>query len=462
MAELSKIKVPDGTVYDIKDAVARAYHEPIDIRTYTNVIATSNDNVGAGFFYLKVTPDDYYYSRWRVKVRVKATVDGTGAQQYYDTDTIFHVWGSQATVYGYICENRILNTSYRPIYYNSVFLTNATGYTNGCSHWIGFNLWYSGNPTSTSYYRNVEVELLEYDECEAELQDSLITPTNIPNRASHTNWYTSTNTSFSNYDACTSGIRQSGDSNTTSIHALMRNSGNYIADSALYRYQLLFHVDEDRLTPLNNVNNGYSSTTKPMLTNVEFDPFKPIHYYGTTTTVSANSSIGAGALYWHYAGVDLRYIFNMTTSSLTAHKPLYLVVTPTTGGMCKLASATPWSQALPSTNDGNWYILLGRTYSGYQMTLYEEHPIYVHDGTAVREILPQTALATNGFAGLMSSTDKTKLDGVAAGATANVGTITGIKMNGSIVGESGIVDLGNIPQTEYDSITDAQIDALFE
>ena len=461
MAELSKIKVPDVTVYNIKDAVARAYHEPIDTRTYTNVLATSNDNVGAGFFYLKVTPDTYSYSRWRIKVRVKATVDGTGAQKYYDTDTFFHVWGSAATVYGWICENKILNTSYRPIYYNSVFLTSSTGYTNGCSHWVGFNLWYSGNPTSTSYYRNVKVELLEYEECEAELQDSLITPTNIPNRASHTNWYTSTNTSFSNYDASTNGIKSSGDANTTSIHALIRNAGNYIADSALYRYQLLFHVDEDRLTPLNNVNNGSGSTTKDMLTNVEFDPFKPIHYYGSTTTVSANSSIGAGSLYWHYGGIDLRYTFNMTTSSLTAHKPLYLVVTPTTGGMCKLASAAPWSQTLPSTDDGNWYVLLGRTYSGYQMTLYEEHPIYVHNGTGIQEVLNQTALATNDIAGLMSSSDKTKLDGVAAGATANVGTITGIKMNGSIVGESGIVDLGNIPQTEYDTITDAQIDSLF-
>ena len=57
----------------------------------------------------------------------------------------------------------------------------------------------------------------------------------------------------------------------------------------------------------------------------------------------------------------------------------------------------------------------------------------------------------------MSSTDKSKLDGIAANATAvtsatvsgwgftkNAGTITGIKMNGSLKGTSGVVNLGTV------------------
>lgn len=68
-----------------------------------------------------------------------------------------------------------------------------------------------------------------------------------------------------------------------------------------------------------------------------------------------------------------------------------------------------------------------------------------------------TAVATTSTNGLMSSTDKTKLNGIASGATAvtsttvsgwgftkNAGTITGIKMNGSSKGTSGIVDLGTV------------------
>nr|DAD76600.1 MAG TPA: collagen alpha 1(VIII) chain protein [Siphoviridae sp. ctOkv13] len=68
-----------------------------------------------------------------------------------------------------------------------------------------------------------------------------------------------------------------------------------------------------------------------------------------------------------------------------------------------------------------------------------------------------TAVATTSANGLMSSTDKSKLDGIAVGATKviettvsgwgftkNAGTITGIKMNGSSKGTSGVVDLGTV------------------
>jgi hypothetical protein len=44
----------------------------------------------------------------------------------------------------------------------------------------------------------------------------------------------------------------------------------------------------------------------------------------------------------------------------------------------------------------------------------------------------------------MSSADKTKLNGIAEGATANVGTITGITMNGASKGTSGVIDLGTV------------------
>lgn len=58
--------------------------------------------------------------------------------------------------------------------------------------------------------------------------------------------------------------------------------------------------------------------------------------------------------------------------------------------------------------------------------------------------------ATENESGLMSAADKRKLDGVAEGATANEGTITGIKMNGNVVGSSGVVDLGTVLQAHQD------------
>ena len=58
--------------------------------------------------------------------------------------------------------------------------------------------------------------------------------------------------------------------------------------------------------------------------------------------------------------------------------------------------------------------------------------------------------ATQSASGLMSAADKTKLDGVAEGATANTGTITEIKMNGASKGTSGSVDLGTVITSHQD------------
>ena len=58
--------------------------------------------------------------------------------------------------------------------------------------------------------------------------------------------------------------------------------------------------------------------------------------------------------------------------------------------------------------------------------------------------------ATTNTHGLMSASDKSKLDGIAEGATANVGTITGITMNGTSKGTSGVVDLGTVITAHQD------------
>lgn len=58
--------------------------------------------------------------------------------------------------------------------------------------------------------------------------------------------------------------------------------------------------------------------------------------------------------------------------------------------------------------------------------------------------------ATQSASGLMSAADKTKLDGVAEGATANIGTITSVKMNGSTVSLSGEADLGTVITSHQD------------
>lgn len=101
-------------------------------------------------------------------------------------------------------------------------------------------------------------------------------------------------------------------------------------------------MDDETVTPLNNVNNGYNSTTKAMLTNVEFDPFGDIFYYATTTNVAADARINGGYMYWNAGAIDLRYTFNCGTT-LTAYKPIYLKVDLQSNGKAKIANSTPWT-----------------------------------------------------------------------------------------------------------------------
>lgn len=67
-----------------------------------------------------------------------------------------------------------------------------------------------------------------------------------------------------------------------------------------------------------------------------------------------------------------------------------------------------------------------------------------------KTIFASKSAATQSADGLMSSADKTKLDGVATGATANIGTVTSVKINGSTKNPtSGVVDLGGTYLTSH-------------
>lgn len=164
------------------------------------------------------------------------------------------------------------------------------------------------------------------------------------------------------------------DNNTTDITNLYNGSVNYTADSVIYRYQLLFPVDADTLTPLNNASN-VTAATKTMLTGVDFDPFGPIFYLNSSGTVNAGASIAGTALYYHRNTVDLRYTFNCA-QTLTAYKAVYVKVVPQSNGKVRLASDPCWAQELPAADDGYWYIFLGRTQDTYRFALYTDHPVY--------------------------------------------------------------------------------------
>ena len=167
------------------------------------------------------------------------------------------------------------------------------------------------------------------------------------------------------------------DADTTTPTDMLANAA-YIADSAVHRYQLLFQVSADRLTPLNNASNS-TGTSKTMLIDVHFDPFGMIFYHTSTSTKDVDASISGSVLSYYRASIDLRYTLNCA-KTLTTGKDLYLKVSPQSDGMVTLYNGTCWAQDLPVSDDGYWYIFLGRTTSTYQMTLYEDHPVYAWRG----------------------------------------------------------------------------------
>ena len=161
---------------------------------------------------------------------------------------------------------------------------------------------------------------------------------------------------------------------STNTYQLRKYYTKYKTKSALYRYMICFINKDDELIPANNVSN--STATTKALTTESFMLSKGIYYYNSTTTVAAANYTGNATLYQQLGLIDLRYSFN-TGTTLTANKPVYLVVTPQTDGQVKLAS-TPITQALPTSVTNNLYILLGTAYDNYRIELTIKHPIYVY------------------------------------------------------------------------------------
>lgn len=159
----------------------------------------------------------------------------------------------------------------------------------------------------------------------------------------------------------------------------------------------MFQVDEKTVTPLNTVSNS-TATTKTIHTDYEFNPFGKIFYYSGTGTVNDNATVSSSYCSFVRSTVDLRYTFNVSTSvnplSLN-YSPVYLKINiNSTTGMATLNSNLPLTQTLPTTNDGIYYLYLGRsTTTKYTCSLEAHHPIYYHNGTTLCELLPKEILA---------------------------------------------------------------------
>jgi hypothetical protein len=211
---------------------------------------------------------------------------------------------------------------------------------------------------------------------------------------------TQTATGYSNSASATTytGCWQMEDYDSTNVYQLRDNNANMVISEGsinLYRYQLCFtNTLTGSLVPYNGVNNATTNYAKTL--NEEFfDPFGPIYYYSSTTTVNAGSNAAASALFQH-VHFDCRYSMNIQsdgtsgTTSLTPYKPVYVKAAFDGSGLCHLVDNTSSTnylkrscivQELPDSNpsDRNYdyvFIYLGRASSKYQIELDVHHPIY--------------------------------------------------------------------------------------
>lgn len=175
------------------------------------------------------------------------------------------------------------------------------------------------------------------------------------------------------------------DNNTNTIGYQVRtNSYSMPMTSVVYRYRLLFtSKDGAHFVPANN-STSTNATTNRSVCQDPIDPHGPIVYYGATASVNQGSRPAVASL-WQQYQVTLGYSFAKGSAlQMTPWAPVYLMCAPQSDGSAIIDNTTPWVQALPNTNDGKIYIFLGVAYSETALELNMLHPVYYHDGTAIR------------------------------------------------------------------------------
>ena len=378
MAVISKITLPNGNTYDLKDRAV------LQSKTYTGVTCTANTDPAGWLYFFKVVPSSataQAYIKYRVTAVCAGVSDNKGTQV---SEVEFYFWNSAVRWYRTV--NGINDTSYRPFYNHIVYRAKSAGITSGYGHIVGLRFQSSYNPNTAANSRTVTYEILEATDCTVTFFDSPILYANAPGTGS-TNYDGRTE-----YNGTTQGDTHSGDA--TDISRLGNNYTCYKAKAAVYRYVILLTYDEQYLLPVNSVNNDVG--TSKTLTTLEFDPFGEIYYNNSQNTTAADGNIGDWyGLRVHESNLcDLRYSFN-TGTTLTARKPIFLVCSPQSNGKAKLHSS-PISQTLPTTDDGLIYIYLGRAYDTYRFIFNVNRPVYYYKNGAIRKWTNMTAVAATG------------------------------------------------------------------
>ena len=159
-------------------------------------------------------------------------------------------------------------------------------------------------------------------------------------------------------------------------------SGSY----AISRYAICMQKADWTWETLKETSTNYSTWTSKSANTNWFIPTQ-IRYYNTTTVVANGANIGTNTMQEKCVKLTASYSFNCWSAPWwTVWQNIYLVGT-ISNWLFYLDTTTRWTTTLPNSADWKVYILLWQalTTTDSTMTLTEQHPIFYHDGTWIKD-----------------------------------------------------------------------------
>lgn len=453
MANISKIKLPNNTTYNVKDNsgdLSEHNHYvadlvPISEKTFTDIYVATNNWANGTFFFGKIVPTDFN-TVWWVHYIVDINVPSVAADSYHVYGDCY-VGGHGSALNSYKCYYTVNTAGGVPFYYQVLYRATRAGVTNDYGHLLGLRLYSSTNATSTSYKRTVTYKILETHNCEFSFFDSATFYANCPGTGS-TNY-----NGNSEYAYPYAGLQETGDSDQANYVSRIFYTYRYAAET-LYRYQLCATTPDKKILPLSNGNNAPSVTTKTYTTKA-FDPFQPIMFYSTANAKSAGVNMDNGVL-CNQTLADFRYTFNWplatSSSKFTMYEPVYLVCEPQSDGSVLLHTEEPLVQTEPTTEDGLIYKFLGYPYPDtypFRAELDQYQICYWYKDGAFRQYYGPEA--TTSVAGLISNDDKAKLNKYPSTSTSQSGNFLKVNSSGNVEVSNITVDTA-LTQSELDTV----------
>ena len=176
------------------------------------------------------------------------------------------------------------------------------------------------------------------------------------------------------------------DSNTNTLGYQIRTNYSTLAMSdRMYRYRLYFTSADGQSWVPSTTSTATNATSKRDVNQRPIDPFGPIGCYGSTGSFAADETGPETTGFQQYA-FTLGHAFNTTGAALTLNlnKPVYVKCTPQTDGSAIIDADEPYTQSLPTSENGFIYIFLGIAYDATHIELRLEHPVYYYKDGAIR------------------------------------------------------------------------------